>query len=91
MGLIDRLERMRRVGKRQCSRLCRRIRAATKTRRNGGRKRVRFQYDPYSYAMNFDDGMEREMREKEGVSEQAQYEKCAERRRRILVYVVFLK
>lgn len=85
---------MRRVGKGQCGRLCRRIRAATKTRRNGGGKRVRFQYDPYSYAMNFDqfdDGLEREMREKEGVFEQAKNDKCAERRRRILVFVVFVK
>lgn len=84
MGLIERLQRMQRVGKKQCSRVYRRIRAATKT---GRRKRVRFQYDPYSYAMNFDDGLEREMREKEASS----YESCAERRRRILVYVVFLK
>lgn len=48
---------------------------------------MRFQYDPYSYALNFDDGFEKEMRGGEKGFEEAKCEECVEKRR-IFVYVV---
>lgn len=84
---------MQRLGKKQCSRLYWRIRAATKaavvTTRNGSRQQVRFQYDPCSYALNFDDGFQQEMRGREGDFEVAKCEKFAEGK--ILVYVILVK
>lgn len=91
MGLIERLGRMQRVGKRQCSRLYWRIRAATKktTLRNGRRQQVKFHYDPYSYALNFDDGFEQEMGGRATDCEVAKCEEFAERK--IMVFVILLK
>lgn len=81
MGLIERLGRIQS----HCRRLCWRIRAAaTKTT---SKQQVRFQYDPYSYAMNFDDGFEKEIRVEERGFEEAKCEECVEKRR-IFVYVV---
>lgn len=82
MGLIETLGRIQS----QCRRLYWRIRAAATT---ASRQQVRFQYDPYSYAMNFDDGFEK-MREGEGDFEEANCEECVGKRR-MLVYVVVVK
>uniref|UniRef100_A0A7N0VMP0 Uncharacterized protein n=1 Tax=Kalanchoe fedtschenkoi TaxID=63787 RepID=A0A7N0VMP0_KALFE len=46
-------------GKRQCRRLFWRVKAAVRKALNkggDGRRGKRFQYDPWSYALNFDDG-----------------------------------
>ncbi|KAG6573243.1 hypothetical protein SDJN03_27130, partial [Cucurbita argyrosperma subsp. sororia] len=51
------LARMNAYGKRQCMSLFWRVRAALKKAiKNGSKRPLRFQYDPSSYALNFDDG-----------------------------------
>lgn len=87
MGLVERLERIQSLGKKQCRRLYWRIRAASKkAMRNGSKPQVKFQYDPYSYALNFDDGFHHEMVEKEGDFQTVKSEECPEKT--IWVYVV---
>ncbi|KAF9672298.1 hypothetical protein SADUNF_Sadunf11G0026800 [Salix dunnii] len=45
-------------GKKQCRTLYWRLKAAVKraVKKKGGKRRLKFQYDPSSYALNFDDG-----------------------------------
>ncbi|CAK9327414.1 unnamed protein product [Citrullus colocynthis] len=51
------LERMDAYGKKQCRSLFWKVRAALKKAiKNGSKRRLKFQYDPSSYALNFDDG-----------------------------------
>lgn len=51
------LERMNAYGKKQCRSLFWRARAALKkAMKNGSKRQLKFQYDPSSYALNFDDG-----------------------------------
>ncbi|KAL9355541.1 hypothetical protein Peur_053511 [Populus x canadensis] len=58
MGLIGSLGCVNRYSKKQCMTLFWRLRAAVRkaVKRNGGKKQFKFQYDPSSYALNFDDG-----------------------------------
>ncbi|XAR66421.1 hypothetical protein NMG60_11012654 [Bertholletia excelsa] len=57
MGFVGSLERVNRYSRRQCRSLFWRIRAAVKKAAKGsGRRRLKFRYDPWSYALNFDDG-----------------------------------
>ena len=57
MGLLERLEWVNTYGKKRCRSLFWRVRAALKRAfKNGGKQRLKFQYDPSSYALNFDDG-----------------------------------
>jgi len=58
MGLIGSLGCVNRYSKKQCMTLFWRLRAAVRkaVKRNGGKKQFQFQYDPSSYALNFDDG-----------------------------------
>ncbi|KAL6991007.1 hypothetical protein U1Q18_009128 [Sarracenia purpurea var. burkii] len=58
MGLVESLEWVNNCGKRQWSRLFWRMRAAVKKAAKGGagKRQLKFQYDPWSYALNFDDG-----------------------------------
>lgn len=57
MGLLERLEWVNAYGKKRCRSLFWRVRAALKKAlKNGGKQRLKFQYDPSSYALNFDDG-----------------------------------
>lgn len=51
--------------------------------RNGSKPQFKFQYDPYSYALNFDDGFHQEVGEKE---REATLPECPERI--ICVFVV---
>nr|KYP63023.1 hypothetical protein KK1_017585 [Cajanus cajan] len=56
MGLV---EWVNAYGKKRCRSLFWRVRAALKKALNNGgnhRQRLNFQYDPSSYALNFDDG-----------------------------------
>ncbi|CAJ1961594.1 unnamed protein product [Sphenostylis stenocarpa] len=57
MGLLERLEWVNDYSKKRCRSLFWRVRAALKKAlKNGGKQRLKFQYDPSSYALNFDDG-----------------------------------
>ncbi|EEF40896.1 conserved hypothetical protein [Ricinus communis] len=58
MGFIGSLEWVNNFSKKQCKSLFWRVRAAVKkaVKKNGGKQQVKFQYDPSSYALNFDDG-----------------------------------
>lgn len=57
MGLLERLEWVNAYGKKHCKSLFWRMRASLKKAlKNGGKQRLKFQYDPSSYALNFDDG-----------------------------------
>ncbi|XAR66422.1 hypothetical protein NMG60_11012655 [Bertholletia excelsa] len=57
MGFVGTLERLNRYSRRQCRSLFWRMRAAGKKAANGRRRRrLKFRYDPWSYALNFDDG-----------------------------------
>ncbi|GFZ03099.1 hypothetical protein Acr_15g0017070 [Actinidia rufa] len=54
MGLFGRLVWVNNYSKKQCKSLFWRVKAAVKI--NSGKRQYRFQYDPLSYALNFDDG-----------------------------------
>lgn len=57
MGIVGRLVWTNTYRRKQFRSLVWRIRAALKRAiKNGGKQQLRFQYDPYSYALNFDDG-----------------------------------
>ncbi|KAJ1395985.1 hypothetical protein SESBI_32954 [Sesbania bispinosa] len=57
MGLLQQLEWVNAYGKKRYRSLFWRMRAAVKRAfKNGGKKHAKFQYDPSSYALNFDDG-----------------------------------
>lgn len=57
MGLIASLVWVNTYSRKQCRSLFWRVKAALKKAvKNGGNKQIRFQYDPCSYALNFDDG-----------------------------------
>ncbi|KAJ0018884.1 hypothetical protein Pint_10693 [Pistacia integerrima] len=57
LGLVGSLEWVNSYGKRQCRSLFWRVRAAVKkAAKNGTKQQFKFQYDPSSYALNFDDG-----------------------------------
>ncbi|CAI9756492.1 unnamed protein product [Fraxinus pennsylvanica] len=57
MGLLGSFVWVQNYGKKQCRRLFWKMRAATiKAVKNRGKQQVKFQYDPSSYALNFDDG-----------------------------------
>ncbi|PIA26504.1 hypothetical protein AQUCO_09200010v1 [Aquilegia coerulea] len=57
MGWIKNLKWVNEYHKKQCRRVLWRLRAAMKkVVKNGSKKRVKFEYDPSSYALNFDDG-----------------------------------
>ncbi|KAI3466660.1 hypothetical protein Pfo_023323 [Paulownia fortunei] len=83
MGLVESLGWIQSVGKKQCRSLYRRVRAAMKKAvRNGSKPHAKFQYDPYSYALNFDDGFHGDERD----FQQPEFQECPERT--IWVYVV---
>ncbi|KAL4626711.1 hypothetical protein ACJW30_05G082800 [Castanea mollissima] len=57
MGLGGSLEWVTAYGKMRCRSLFWRVRAAVKKAvKNAGKQQLKFQYDPSSYALNFDDG-----------------------------------
>ncbi|KAL2495077.1 Uncharacterized protein Fot_38834 [Forsythia ovata] len=57
MGLVGSLVWVHKYGKKQCRSLLWRMRAAVKKKKNNrGKQQMKFQYDPSSYALNFDDG-----------------------------------
>ncbi|KAG5516838.1 hypothetical protein RHGRI_037537 [Rhododendron griersonianum] len=56
MGLVGRLIWVNDYGKKQCKSLFWRMRAAVVKKKKAGKKQCKFQYDPWSYALNFDDG-----------------------------------
>ncbi|KAM1033290.1 hypothetical protein ACFX13_037615 [Malus domestica] len=58
MGLVGRLVWVNAYSRKRCRSLFWRVRAALrKAIKNSGKQRLRtFQYDPSSYALNFDDG-----------------------------------
>ena len=57
MGVVGSLVWMNTYSRRQCRSLFWRMRAAVKKAvKNGKKQQLRFQYDPSSYALNFDDG-----------------------------------
>ncbi|OIW13676.1 hypothetical protein TanjilG_08018 [Lupinus angustifolius] len=58
MGLFGNFEWVNAYGKKRCKSLFWRMRATVKKAlKNGGKKKqLKFQYDPSSYALNFDDG-----------------------------------
>ncbi|KAL1560211.1 hypothetical protein AAHA92_10453 [Salvia divinorum] len=61
MGL-ERIGWMQSNGRKECRRLVRRIKAAIKkAMRKGSRQQLRFQYDPQSYALNFDEGIHQQV------------------------------
>ncbi|KAK3033460.1 hypothetical protein RJ639_033064 [Escallonia herrerae] len=58
MGLVGCLVWVNSCTKKQCRSLLCRMRAVVKAAaRNGGKRQFRFQYDPSSYALNFDDSV----------------------------------
>lgn len=62
MGLVKGLGRMQSFGKKHCRSLYWRIRAAmektTTKKKKANKQHLKFHYDPYSYALNFDDGFQ---------------------------------
>ena len=57
MGFLGSVEWMNAYGKKRCKNLFWKVRAAVKKAlKNGGKQHIKFQYDPSSYALNFDDG-----------------------------------
>lgn len=58
MGLLQHLEWVNAYGKKRCRSLFWRMRAAIKKalKNGGGKNQLKFQYDPSSYALNFDEG-----------------------------------
>ncbi|KAJ7946932.1 putative Glucose-fructose oxidoreductase domain-containing protein 2 [Quillaja saponaria] len=53
MGLLGSLEWVNSFSKKHCRRMKAALKKAVK---NGGKQQLKFQYDPSSYALNFDDG-----------------------------------
>lgn len=90
MGLVESFGRMRSHGKKQCRRLLRRIKAAIKKAVSKGRKQqFKFQYDPHSYALNFDDGCHQEIGMRDTDFHQEKIENCPEMT--IWVYVLWVE
>ncbi|OIW04795.1 hypothetical protein TanjilG_16151 [Lupinus angustifolius] len=58
MGLLGNFEWVNAYGKKRCKSLFWRMRATMKKtfKKCGKKKQIKFQYDPSSYALNFDDG-----------------------------------
>ncbi|GAA0183064.1 hypothetical protein LIER_30545 [Lithospermum erythrorhizon] len=57
MGLVGRLMRVKILSKKQCWSMYWRMRAAIREAiKNASKQQLKFQYDPSSYALNFDDG-----------------------------------
>lgn len=57
MGFVGGIEWMNTYSRKQFRKLFWRMRAAMKKAiKNGGKQQFKFQYDPCSYALNFDDG-----------------------------------
>ncbi|KAL0442785.1 UNVERIFIED_CONTAM: hypothetical protein Slati_2001200 [Sesamum latifolium] len=79
MGLVECFGWMQSRGKKQCKSLFWRIKAAMKkAMRNGGKQHVKFQYDPHSYALNFDDGFHQEMGGREREFDPAKFQDSPE-------------
>lgn len=58
MGFVGGIEWMNTYSRKQFKKLFWRMRAAMKKAiKNGSKQQFRFQYDPCSYALNFDDGL----------------------------------
>lgn len=91
MGLVGSLEWVNRYGKRQCRSLFWRVRAALKKAvKNGGKQQFKFQYDPSSYALNFDDGI---CNLGSGANEvkQTKFQDCSESKNVTWVYVLLVE
>lgn len=56
MSLIGLIILLNKRSQKECKRLVGRMRGS-KRKRNTDKDKVRFQYDPLSYALNFDDGL----------------------------------
>lgn len=96
MGLLEKLEWANAYGKKHCRSLFWRMRAAVKrTLKNGKKQRLKFQYDPSSYALNFDDGGSRShLRDttvKKFIAEDAQVHEFKDVDNTVWVYVIWVK
>lgn len=88
MGLVRSLEWVNSYGKRKCKSLFWRVRAAlTKAVKTGGKQQFKFQYDPSSYALNFDDGCCNYGLGANGVMH-AKHQDCSESKNVMWVYVL---
>lgn len=97
MGLLEKLEWANAYGMKHCRGLFWRMRAAVKRAlKNGKRQRLMFQYDPSSYALNFDDGGGsrshlRDSTVKKFIDEDGQVHEFKDIDNTIWVYVIWVK
>ncbi|KAL5096625.1 hypothetical protein RYX36_000952 [Vicia faba] len=96
MGLLEKFEWANAYGKKHCTSLFWRIRAAVKRAlKNGKKQRLMFQYDPSSYALNFDDGGSpshlRDTAVKKFIAQDAQLDHFKDIDNTIWVYVIWVK
>ncbi|XVF25863.1 hypothetical protein REPUB_Repub13aG0250400 [Reevesia pubescens] len=90
MDLMGRLEWVNNYGKKQCRSLFWRVKAAFKKAvKSRSTQQFKFQYDPSSYALNFDDGCSHS-----GVGvntiELVRFQDCSECKNIIWVYVLWV-
>ncbi|ESR62512.1 hypothetical protein CICLE_v10017305mg [Citrus x clementina] len=91
MGLMRSLEWVNSYGQRKCRSLFWRVRAALKNAvKTGGKQHFKFQYDPSSYALNFDDGRSNYGLGANGVK-QAQHQDCSESKNVMWVCVLWVE
>ncbi|PIN19747.1 hypothetical protein CDL12_07571 [Handroanthus impetiginosus] len=87
MGFVTSFGWLQSQGKKQCRSLLWRIRSAMKrTVKNGSKQKFKFQYDPHSYALNFDDGCLQEMAERGSELQQVKSEDTSE----IIIWIYVL-
>ncbi|CAJ2648699.1 hypothetical protein L195_g039381 [Trifolium pratense] len=96
MGLLENLEWVNVYGKKRCRSLFWRMRAAVKRAlKNGNNQKLKFQYDPSSYALNFDDGCSyshlRDTLPKKFIAEDAQVQYFKGIDNTTWVYVIWIK
>ncbi|KAF8409329.1 hypothetical protein HHK36_005404 [Tetracentron sinense] len=91
MGWVGRLAWVNDCSKKHCRSLFWRMRASMKKAvKNGGKQRLNFQYDPSSYALNFDDGCY-DLRENSNAFQQTQSKDCPATKNSKWVYVLWVK
>ncbi|GAU31475.1 hypothetical protein TSUD_386390 [Trifolium subterraneum] len=96
MGLLENLEWVNVYGKKRCRSLFWRMRAAVKRAlKNGNKQKLKFQYDPSSYALNFDDGCScshlRDTLPKKFIAEDTQVQEFKAIDNTTWVYVIWIK
>ncbi|XVE51281.1 hypothetical protein DITRI_Ditri02bG0027300 [Diplodiscus trichospermus] len=91
MDFMARLEWVNSYGKKQCRSTFWRVKAAWKKAVKSRRKQpLKFQYDPSSYALNFDDGC-CQLGVGANTIDLARFQCCSECKNMIWVYVVWVK